>query len=80
LHWDGNFLPRAGGSGGALLRYTMFTDAARSNRWGNTYNFDGVAGTGSGAAQSLTVYGRVFANQFVAPGLYTDTIIATVTY
>ncbi len=79
-HPDGSFLPRASGPGGVLLSYTMFREAARSSRWGNTYNLDGVAGTGSGNAQALTVYGRVAAGQFVTPGAYTDTVIATVTY
>jgi spore coat protein U-like protein len=79
-HRDGSFLPRAIGPGGVLLSYTMFQDAARSSRWGNTYNLDGVAGTGSGSAQSLIVYGRVAARQFVTPGTYTDTVIATITY
>jgi spore coat protein U-like protein len=58
----------------------MFHDAARSSRWGNTYNLDGVAGTGSGSAQTLNVYGRVAAGQLVTPGTYTDTVIATITY
>jgi spore coat protein U-like protein len=80
LNRDGNFLPRASGPGGVLLSYTPFRDAARTLRWGNTYNSDGIAGTGNGSAQTLTVYGRVFAAQFVTPGTYTDTIIATVTY
>jgi spore coat protein U-like protein len=81
LHQDGvNYLPRMSGPGGQLLSYTMFRDAARSSRWGNTYNYDGVSGTGTGSSQSLTVYGRVVAAQFGTPGSYSDTIIATVTY
>jgi spore coat protein U-like protein len=79
-HRDGSYLPRAIGPGGVLLSYTMFHDAARSSRWGNTYNLDGVAGTGSGSAQTLNVYGRVAAGQYVTPGTYTDTVIATITY
>lgn len=80
LHYDGNHLPRARGPGGVMLSYTMFRDAAHSRRWGNTLHFDGVAGTGNGKAQPLTVYGRVFAGQYVTPGNYSDTIVATVTY
>ncbi|MBC7610899.1 MAG: spore coat protein U domain-containing protein [Polaromonas sp.] len=79
-HPDGSFLPRAIGPGGVLLAYTMFRDAARSSRWGNTYNLDGVAATGSGSAETLNVYGRVAGGQFVTPGAYTDTVIATITY
>jgi spore coat protein U-like protein len=77
---DGSYLPRAIGPSGVMLSYTLFRDAARGSRWGNTYNLDGVAGTGSGSAQALTVYGRVAAGQFVTPGAYTDTVIATITY
>ena len=80
MNRDGNYLPRAASPAGDLLSYTMFMDAARSHRWGNTYNFDGVAGTGSGALQSLTIYGRVLAAQPATPGIYTDTVIATITY
>jgi spore coat protein U-like protein len=72
--------PRMSGPGGALLAYQMFQDAARSQTWGNNFNVDGEAGAGSGGAQPLTVYGRVPAGQFVTPGGYADTVIATVTY
>jgi spore coat protein U-like protein len=68
------------GTGGALLAYSMFTDAARTINWGNAAQTNWVTGTGSGAGQPLTVYGRIAANQFVAPGAYTDTVTATVTY
>ena len=68
------------GAVGVFLNYAMFSDAGRSTNWGNTVATDTVAGTGNGAAQPITVYGRVPAGQFVAPGSYTDTITATVTY
>ncbi|MDR6502022.1 spore coat protein U-like protein [Burkholderia ambifaria] len=65
---------------GASLLYSLFQDAGRTTNWGNTVGTDTVAGTGTGSAQTLTVYGRVAAGQFVTPGAYTDTITATVTY
>ncbi|WP_244110156.1 Csu type fimbrial protein [Burkholderia ambifaria] len=65
---------------GASLLYSLFQDAGRTTNWGNTVGTDTVAGTGTGSAQTLTVYGRVEAGQFVTPGAYTDTITATVTY
>lgn len=68
------------GTGGTLLAYGMFTDAARTINWGNTATTNWVSGAGSGAGQPLTVYGRTAASQFVTPGAYTDTITATVTY
>src|ERR1700758_48857 len=47
---------------------------------GQTVGTDTVAGTGNGSAQTLTVYGQVSAGQYVAPGAYSDTITATITY
>ena len=67
-------------SGANLLIYAMYRDAARTLNWGNTVSTDTQAGTGTGTLQPLTVYGRVPASQFVAPGVYSDTITATVTY
>jgi spore coat protein U-like protein len=45
-----------------------------------TIGTDTVPLTGNGAAQVETVYGQIPAGQFVAPGSYSDTITATVTY
>ena len=67
-------------SGSNLLAYTLTSDAARVVNWGQTIGTDTVAGTGNGAAQVFTVYGRIAAGQLVLPGSYTDTIVATVTY
>jgi spore coat protein U-like protein len=68
------------GPAGALLGYSLFSDAARTINWGNTIGTDTVAGTGNGNAQALAVFGSVAAGQFVAPGAYADTITATVTF
>ena len=68
------------GPAAANLNYGLYSDAGRANNWGLTPGTDTVAGTGNGAAQPLTLYGRVAAAQFVAPGAYTDTVTATVTY
>ena len=68
------------GPGAALLGYAMYRDSARTLNWGATAGTDTVGGTGSGAAQTLTDYGRVAGSQYVAPGAYTDTITATITF
>ncbi len=68
------------GPAGALLGYSLFSDSGRTTNWGNTVGTDTVTGTGNGSAQALTVYGQVAAGQYLAPGAYTDTITATVTY
>ena len=68
------------GPASALLSYQLFRDAGHTLNWGTTIGTDTVAVTGNGAAQVQTVYGQIPAAQFVAPGAYTDTITATVTY
>jgi spore coat protein U-like protein len=69
------------GPGGATINYGLFTDAARSDNWGNTVGTDTVSGTGSGTTQFVQVYGRIPSGQTTsAPGGYQDTITATVTF
>lgn len=68
------------GPASAVLSYAMYSDSARSVNWGQTIGTDTVVGTGNGSAQALTVYGAVPAGQYVAPGAYSDTITATITY
>lgn len=68
-------------SGGNTLNYALYSDGSRTTNWGATVGTDTVAGTGNGAAQTLTVYGRVpSGQQTAAVGSYTDTITVTVTY
>ena len=61
------------------LNYSLLTGSYTGTNWGNTSG-SWVSGSGSGAAQPLTVYGVLPAGQYVPPGSYTDTITATVTY
>jgi spore coat protein U-like protein len=63
------------GTGSALLGYALYSDTSRSVNFATTASI-----TGNGAAQPITIYGQIPANEYVAPGAYTDTIIATVTY
>lgn len=66
-------------SGDNLLAYELYQDASRSKVWGN----DGdalLSATGTGLAETKTVYVRVPQNQNVPAGTYTDTIIATVSF
>ncbi|AMX03763.1 Csu type fimbrial protein [Microbulbifer thermotolerans] len=65
--------------GGDSIDYQLYQDAARTQVWGDTVGTV-VSGTGSGAAQSITVYGRVPAQGAKPPGIYQDTITATVTF
>ncbi len=67
-------------NGSNTINYALYSNAGRTTLWGNTVGTDTVAGTGSGAAQSYTVYGRVPAQTTPAAATYTDTITVTVTY
>jgi len=61
------------------LNYSLLATSYTGANWGNTSG-SWVSGTGSGAAQALTVFGVLPAAQYVPPGSYTDTIAVTVTY
>jgi spore coat protein U-like protein len=67
-------------SGGNTVDYTLYSDTGRTTVWGTTISTDTVASTGTGAAQSFTVYGRIPAQSTPAAGSYADTITVTVTY
>jgi len=67
-------------SGGNTVTYSLYSDTGRTTVWGNTVGTDTVAGTGNGAPQSYTVYGRVPSQTTPAAATYTDTITVTVTY
>jgi len=72
-------------SGTVFLRYQLYRDAGRQVVWG-----DGSGGSSTltdtvllsllSSGKSYTVYGAISAGQNVAPGIYTDTILVTVTY
>jgi len=68
-------------TGTEFLGYQLYSDAGRSTVWGETIGTDTVVGTGNGAAQNLTVYGRIPAGQTTpSVGAYTDTVTATVDF
>jgi spore coat protein U-like protein len=66
--------------GGSTINYSLYTNSGRTSVWGTTIGSNTVASTGTGAAQSFTVYGRIPAQTTPAPATYTDTITVTVTY
>lgn len=78
---SGTTTARAMTNGAASLNYALYSDASRTANWGNTSGADTVSDTGTGATQTLTVYGRVLSGQQSAPvGTYADTITVTITY
>ncbi len=62
------------------LTYGLYSDSGHSNVWGNTIGTNTQTGTGNGLVQTLTVYGQIPANLAVAPGVYLDTVTASITY
>jgi spore coat protein U-like protein len=68
------------GPGSFALSYGLFTDASHATNWGNVVGTSTEGGTGSGANQTLTVYGLIPGTQNVGAGHYEDTITATVTF
>ena len=68
------------GPGSAALSYGLFQDAGFAVNWGNTPGTDTVSRTGNGGPQHIVVFGVIPLGQFVAPGLYADTITATITF
>lgn len=67
--------------GAETVTYGLYKDTNRSQPWGDA-NTPGstVAGSGTGAGQLLTVYGRVPPQTTPSPGIYTDTVVVTLTY
>jgi len=66
-------------SGSNTINYSLYLDSARTSNWGNTAGTM-QHGTGNGAQQNYTVFGRVPVQTMPAPGAYSDTITVTVTY
>lgn len=62
------------------VEYSLYTDAGRTDVWGDTLGADTVAGIGTGDEQAYTVFGQVPAQPTPAPGTYNDTITVTLTY
>ena len=62
------------GPASAVLAYDLYTNSPRTTVWGGDQG-SGQAVTGSGLAQTLTVYGRIPGGQYSAtPGAYVDTV------
>ncbi|MCA3867733.1 MAG: spore coat U domain-containing protein [Burkholderia sp.] len=67
--------------GGGTINYGLYTDAARSIPWGDgTGGSSTATGVGTGTSQVVTVYGAVPAQTTPAPGNYSDTITATISF
>lgn len=68
-------------SGANTLNYALYRDLARTQLWGDGSLGTGMlAGTGTGAAQAITVYGRIPTGQAPALGAYADSVTVTITF
>jgi spore coat protein U-like protein len=65
---------------GRSISYNLYRDTARSLVWGTTIGTNTAGGTGTGAAQLFSVFGRVPPQTTPAAGVYKDLITVTVTY
>ncbi len=76
------FASRRMSQGANVLSYSLYTNAARTNVWGDgTGSTVTIGNTGTGAAQNVTIYGRIPGSQGSTPaGAYADTVSVTVTY
>lgn len=70
--------------GGTLIPYQLYQDSGRTTIWGNNFaagTANIVAGTGTAADQTITVYARVAdIPDTINPNTYNDTVNVKVTY
>jgi spore coat protein U-like protein len=84
----GTLVQRLMAQGAARLQYNLYTSAARTTVWGDgSVSSAVVAGVGKGLASGEAITETIFgslpdsaANQQLPPGLYTDTVLVTVSY
>ena len=75
---SGTYAARQMESGANILTYNLYSNAARSQIWG-----DGSGGSftlGYNASGTFTVYGRIPALQNVQAGTYSDSLTVTITF
>ncbi|QGZ93832.1 Csu type fimbrial protein [Terricaulis silvestris] len=63
-----------------FLGYTLYQNAGRTTLWGANVGSNTLAGSGTGSAATIDVYGRVPMTQTVPSGNFSDTITVTVTW
>jgi spore coat protein U-like protein len=68
------------GPNSATLKYNLYQDSSYKTVWGNTTSTEPPSRSGTGSAETITVYGQLDGLQPVTVGSYSDTITATITY
>jgi spore coat protein U-like protein len=74
---SGTYTQRTMLAGANALGYNLYTDAARTQVWGDLFNGGTIQVAPAGTPARLDVYGRIPAGQNVPLGSYTDTITVT---
>lgn len=81
---SGTYSPRELSQGGETLDYNLYTNAARTQIWGDGTNgtFDVSVARPAKETWSppLTIYGEIPAAQDVSAGMYTDNVTASVNF
>lgn len=82
---SGSYAPRYMISGANHLNYNIYSNASRTQVWGDTTGgtvsvSDNYLLSVSPTVKNYTTYGRIWASQNVAAGSYTDSIVATVIF
>ena len=72
-------------TGLSTLEYQLYQDSAHTIVWGDgtgsSVIFNGTDGLpNNGGSDNISIYGQIPARQAVTPGIYTDSIVVTVTY
>jgi spore coat protein U-like protein len=68
------------GPAGNLLSYNLFSDSSARLVWGDGSSGATSTVSGAGAKSSFTVYGRIFPEQHVVAGSYSDTVVVTISF
>lgn len=77
----GTYAGRDMASGTGMLRYQLYVDASRLSVWGDgTGGTVMISGSADASGSTHTVYGRVPHQPFARPGVYTDSLIVTVSF
>lgn len=63
---------------GNKVAFNIYQNAGNSTVWGNTQGTDTLGGTGTGTAQTISVYGQIPVQTTPKPDNYKSTITATV--
>lgn len=76
----GSFNPRMMFKGSETLNYNIYHENSRTNVFG-----DGTGGTVTHPRSNISnlnhnLYGRIYATQDVSAGVYTDTVVVTITW